>query len=74
MNVSAMLAEIAKLPVEERIQLVQDIWDTVAADNEVPDLTEQQKQELDRRIAELDADPNNVLTWEEIKARVRGQK
>jgi putative addiction module component (TIGR02574 family) len=37
-------------------------------------LSEEQKQELDRRLADLDTDPDNVLTWEEIKARVRGQQ
>jgi [ribosomal protein S5]-alanine N-acetyltransferase len=35
------------------------------------DLTEDQKKELDRRIADLDRDPNNVLTWEEIRSQVR---
>ncbi len=74
MDVTATLAEIAKLPVEQRIQLVQDIWDTIAAENAAPELNEEQKRELERRVAELDANPNNVLTWEEIKARVRGQK
>jgi putative addiction module component (TIGR02574 family) len=32
------------------------------------------RRELDRRVADLDADRDNVLTWEEIKARVRGQR
>ena len=38
------------------------------------ELTTEQKRELDRRIADLDAQPDNVLTWEEIKARVRGRR
>jgi putative addiction module component (TIGR02574 family) len=73
MTVETALAEIATWPVEERIRLVQAVWDTIAANDALPDLTEDQKRELDRRIAELDADPNNVLTWEQIKARVRGR-
>ena len=36
--------------------------------------TEIELEALDRRIAELDADPMNVVTWEEIKARVRRQQ
>jgi putative addiction module component (TIGR02574 family) len=33
-------------------------------------LTESQKRELDRRLADLDENPNDVLTWDEIKARI----
>ncbi|HZY86979.1 MAG TPA: addiction module protein [Gemmataceae bacterium] len=73
MTLETALAEIAAWPVEERIRLVQAVWDTIAAD-QVPDLTEDQKREFDRRIADLDANPSNVLTWEQIKARVRGRE
>jgi putative addiction module component (TIGR02574 family) len=74
MDVAATLTEIASLSVEERIHLVQAIWDTIAAEGVHPDLTESQKQELDRRIADLERSPANVLTWEEIKAHVRGRR
>jgi putative addiction module component (TIGR02574 family) len=74
MDMAATLTEIASLSVEDRIHLVQAIWDTIAAEGVHPDLTESQKQELDRRIAELEANPTNVLTWEEIKAHVWGQR
>jgi putative addiction module component (TIGR02574 family) len=73
MDLATTLTAIASMSVEDRIRLVQAIWDSIAADQVHPDLTEAQKQELDRRMAELDANPNNVLTWEEIKARIRGQ-
>jgi putative addiction module component (TIGR02574 family) len=43
---------------------------TIAEEQAPPDLTECQKKDLTRRLAELDADPNNVLTWEEIKAYI----
>ena len=66
MNMSATLTEIALLSVEDRIQLVQAIWDTIAADQVPSDLTETQKKELDRRISDLNANPDNVLSWEEI--------
>jgi putative addiction module component (TIGR02574 family) len=61
---------IDRLSVAERIALVQEIWDSIAAEDAAPDLTDAQRQELDRRIARLDADPGNVLTWDEIKASV----
>jgi putative addiction module component (TIGR02574 family) len=66
---STELAEqIKKLSVSERILLVEEIWDSIAADDESLELTQKQKDELDRRIA---ADQNNPIegrTWEEIKA------
>jgi putative addiction module component (TIGR02574 family) len=61
-------AVLATLAVEERIQLAQDIWDSVAADPTHPHPTEDQKRELERRIADLDANPKNVLTCEEVRA------
>jgi putative addiction module component (TIGR02574 family) len=65
MNMTTTLAEISSLSVDDRIKLVQAIWDTH------PDLTEAQKKDLDRRVAELDDSPDQVLTWEEIKRGLR---
>ncbi|MBP0021455.1 MAG: addiction module protein [Cyanobacteria bacterium SBLK] len=68
MNITATLNEIATLSIEERIDLVQAIWDGIAAEQNYPDLTQTQKQELDRRIEDSQANLENVMTWEEIKA------
>lgn len=68
MDITATLNEIAALSLEERIRLVQAIWDSIAAEQAYPDLTEMQKQEIDRRITDYEANPDDVLTWEEIKA------
>ena len=65
---------IDQLSIVARIALVQEIWDSIAATPGEITLPQAQKQELDRRIADWDADPNNVLTWEEIKTQVRGQQ
>jgi putative addiction module component (TIGR02574 family) len=73
MNMVTTLNEIASLSIEDRILLVQTIWDGIAAEQAYPDLTVKQKQELDRRIDDLDANPDNVMTWEEIKASIKGQ-
>ncbi|MEH2132285.1 MAG: addiction module protein [Nostoc sp.] len=73
MDITATLNEIAALSVEDRIHLVQAIWDTIAVEQVYPDLTDAQKQELDRRTADYDLNPDNVLTWEQIKASIKGQ-
>lgn len=74
MDITATLNEIATLSVEDRIRIVQAIWDSIAAEQVYPDLSDAQKQELDRRIADYDSNPDNVLTWEEIKASIKGQQ
>lgn len=60
---------IDQLPREVQVALVQEIWDNIAAEtNRVP-LSEKQRIELERRLAEDDAGPDEVVPWEEVKAK-----
>ena len=59
---------IDKLPRAERLALVQEIWDTIAAEPPAP-LSEAKRQELARRVAEDEATPDDVVPWEEVKAQ-----
>ena len=59
--------EILKLSVSERIQLVEEIWDSIAAHPESLPVTEAQKAELDRRLADYRANPGQGRTWEEVR-------
>jgi putative addiction module component (TIGR02574 family) len=61
---------IDRLSHDERLQLVDEILDTLNGDHEPPPLTEAKRQELDRRLALLDANPSAVSTWEEVEARI----
>jgi putative addiction module component (TIGR02574 family) len=63
---------IDRLSVAERILLVEEIWDSIAAEPEQVPLTEAQKQDLQRRLAAYQADPKAGSSWEEVKARLRG--
>ena len=56
-------------PRDQRIALVQEIWDTIAAESAPALLTEAQRQELQRRVAEDDASPDDVVPWEQVKAQ-----
>lgn len=63
-------AEYMKLSLSERIQLVEDIWDSIAA--EAPDtveLSQAQKAELHRRVAAHRADPSSSVPWEQVRSR-----
>ncbi len=64
---SNLTEQVKKLSIPERIALVEEIWDSIADDNGCFELTEAQKQELDRRIESLRANPSQGRTWEEIK-------
>ena len=60
--------QIKKLSIAERIVLVEEIWDSIATENEAFELTGSQREELDRRIESFRAHPDQGRTWEEIKA------
>ena len=61
--------ELLKLSIAERIQLVEDLWDSIAqAPHEIP-VTDAQKAELDRRLARF-AQDSTLRTWEEVKERL----
>lgn len=74
MEASTLLSEILALDIAKRIEFVHAILDSITADSAAWELTDDRKRDFARRIADLDAHPNDVLTWEEIKARVRGEK
>ena len=69
MDLSPTLAEIVSLSVDERIRLVEAIWDSIATAPGQPELTEAQQQELERRLAAHIASPEDVAPWEEVKAQ-----
>lgn len=71
MDLQAILAEVDSWPIEDRIRLVQEVWDRLAAQGVEPGSSEELKALLDRRLAALDAEPNDVLTWDEIASYVR---
>ncbi|MFN2513221.1 MAG: addiction module protein [Pyrinomonadaceae bacterium] len=66
--------EARKLPVAERIALVEEIWDSIAEENGCFELTDAQKEELDRRIKSFQENPHAGRTWEDIKSEFLNSK
>ena len=64
------LSDVLEMPVSERILLVEDIWDSIAAMPEAVQLSEDQRKELDRRLEDFHASPTAGAPWEEVKARI----
>jgi len=65
--------ELLNLSIAERLELLQELWDSIAADceREPYPLTDEQRQDLERRLAEADADPAGGPPWQEARERIR---
>ena len=51
-----MIANLRTLPIVERIRLVEDLWDSIAADQVALPMTDEQRAELDRRLDAYESD------------------
>ena len=65
------VAQILELPIQERIRLVELIWDSIEALPEAVEISPELKTELDRRLREFDADPETGFSWDQVKAQIR---
>jgi putative addiction module component (TIGR02574 family) len=68
------LSEILELPVDQRLQLVEAIWDSLAELPEAVPITDDVRDELDRRLAAYYEDPSSARPWREIKQELFGEK
>ena len=63
--------DIRRLSIDERIALVQTIWDSIEAESAGPLLTDSQRTEIRRRLDEHRNNPDDVIPWEQIEAEAR---
>ena len=68
MNASIKSLGIDRLPVEERLALVEQIWDSIAATPDSLPVTDAQRQELDRRLADYRDHPDDVRSWQRVRS------
>jgi putative addiction module component (TIGR02574 family) len=64
---SITLEEVLQLPVPERIRIVEAIWDSIA---DAPELSDEQKAELDQRLESLEKNAEAGSTWAEVRDRM----
>lgn len=64
------IADILQLPVQERIRLVELIWDSVAAVPEAVEISPELKAELEARLAEFEENPDAGFSWEQVKSHL----
>ena len=65
----SVLKELLELTPAERIELAGDLWDSIEPE-EMPPLTAEQKQEIERRHAEHVHNPDRGSKWEDVKTRL----
>ncbi len=63
-----LLDQARQLSVEDQLELVEAIWDIIAKSDAAPPPSDAQKAELDRRLADHEANPGDVIPWSEVKA------
>jgi putative addiction module component (TIGR02574 family) len=62
--------DISQLSVAERIQLAEDLWDSILDKQEELALSEAQQQELDQRLENYKKNSTNGSSWEDVKKRL----
>ena len=67
----ADVAEILKLPVEERIRLVELIWESIAANPSAVPLSDAHRAAIDEALAEHARNPDDVLTRDQVLDQAR---
>lgn len=69
-NHPLLKVEISQLSIAERIQLAEDLWDSILDRQDEVELDKAQQQELDRRLAQHRQAPNAGSSWEIVKQRL----
>lgn len=68
---SIPIDDLRKLPIPERLELVETLWDSIAEDADQLLLSEKQGEELDRRITDHEKRPGEGVSWEELRDRLQ---
>ena len=74
MDVSTVMKEIGTWPFEDRLRLIEEVWDSLSDHSLDSGLTETHKQDLQRRLEAYRDNPKAGAPWEDVKARLRGKQ
>jgi putative addiction module component (TIGR02574 family) len=64
---SNFVDSVKSLPLAERIELIEALWESMTQEGYEPPLTSEQATEIDRRVEAHRRNPNDVVSWESIK-------
>ena len=68
----ALLKELMDLPPAERLQLVEDLWDSIQP-QDLPPLTDREVEEIEQDWADHKRDPSSAVPWEEVRSWLRSR-
>lgn len=68
------IPEIARLSIAEKILLVEDLWESIAADSDKLPVPQSHGEELKRRFQRYESNPGNLLSLEELQSRIDKRK
>ena len=71
-DVTRTIDQLRSLSIEDRLRVVEAVWDSLPEEAAVPESPEQ-RAELHRRLDAYEADPEDLLTWEQVLERLRGR-
>lgn len=74
MTSKALREELFRLSVSERLELVEELWDSIPEEDEALTPTPEQRKDLTLRLAEAEADPDGGVPWEEVRERIRQRR
>lgn len=66
-----LLAEALKLPVPERIELAEALWESVQGDTNAFPVPKAHLEILEERLRDMEANPDDESPWEEVRARLQ---
>ncbi len=72
MNLEQTISDLAALSVDDRLLIVQRLWDSIPAEAEIP-ISPEQREEIKRRVAEHDANPSSAISREELERRLQDE-
>jgi len=68
---STRAVDIEKLNAEEKLRLIEELWESLNDDPSQIPLTRTQREELDRRLDEIDKGDDAGIPWDEVLNRIR---
>jgi len=68
------LEDLKHLPLAQRVQLVEDLWDSIAAELESMPPSDSLKREMNRRLEEYLKDPKSAVSYEEVRRRMKERR
>jgi putative addiction module component (TIGR02574 family) len=71
MATTARVEDILKLGVDERLRIVELIWESLVTQPEQVSVTDAQRAVLDERLADHEANPHDVISWDDLKDQLR---